>query len=61
MLSTKGWRVKLRPGASKRIEVRIRILRTAAYDSRKPARVTATWTGDGARTDTVRAVVEVIR
>jgi hypothetical protein len=61
MKSAKGWRVRLKPAASKRIEVRIRILRTAAYDSRKSARVTATWTGDGTRTDTVKAVVNVIR
>jgi hypothetical protein len=59
--SAKGWRVRLKPGAFKLIKVRIRVLRTAAHGSRKPARVTATWTGDGTRTDTVKAVVKVIR
>lgn len=61
MRSATGQKVTLRPGRSALVEVRIKVLRRAAYDSRKPATVTGTWTGDGARVDTVKAVVRVVR
>jgi hypothetical protein len=61
MRSATGQRVTLRPGRSSLVEVRVTVLRRAAYDSRKPATVTGTWTGDGARVDTVKAVVRVVR
>jgi hypothetical protein len=61
MRSAEGWRVRVKPGGFRLVKVRIRILSSAAYDSRKPARVTATWTGDGVRRDAVKAVVKVIR
>ena len=59
--STAGWKVALKPGAYKLVKVRIKVLRAAAYDSLKPATVTGSWSGDGTRTDTVKAVVKVVR
>jgi hypothetical protein len=61
MRSAKGWKVTLAPGAYKLVKVRIKVLSTAAYDTLKPATVTGTWTGDGTRADTVKAVVKVTR
>lgn len=61
MRSATGWKVSLDPGASKLVKVRIKVLSAAAYDSLKPATVTGTWTGDGTRADTVKAVVKVTR
>jgi hypothetical protein len=61
MRSTTGWKRTLRPGAHQLVKVRIGILRTATYGSLKPARVSASWAGDGTRTDSVKAVVKVVR
>ena len=59
MRSGTGWNVTLDPGAYKLVKVRIKVLSTASYDSLKPATVTGTWSGDGVRADTVKAVVKV--
>ncbi len=61
MRSAAGWAATLAPGASKTIRMRIRVRSTAAFGSTKPGTVTATWTGDGSRSDTVRGVVRVRR
>lgn len=61
MRSTTGWKVTLKPGAHQLVKVKIGILRTATYGSLKPARVSASWAGDGTRTDSVKAVVKVVR
>jgi hypothetical protein len=61
MRSSAGWRVTIDPGAYKLVKVRIKVLRTAAYGSLKPAKVTGTWTGEGTPADTVKAVAKVAR
>ena len=61
MRTATGWKVRPRPGAYRLVEVRIGIRRTADFGSLKPARVSASWTGDGTRTDLVKAVVKVVR
>jgi len=61
MRSRTGRRISLAPGRSSLIRVRIQILSTAAIGSRKPATVSATWTGDGTRVDVAKAVVKVVR
>lgn len=61
MRSGAGLRVPLRPGAFTLLKVRLKVLRTAEYGSRKPAKVRAVWSGDGTRVDLVKAVVKVVR
>jgi hypothetical protein len=61
MRSQAGWKVRLRPGKFKVVTVRVKVLRGAAFGSRKPVKVQATWTGDGTRVDTAKAVVKVVR
>lgn len=61
MRSAAGYRITLTPGAYKLLTVRIKLLRTAAFGSMKSAKVTASWTGDGTRRDTVKAVVKTVR
>jgi hypothetical protein len=61
MRSSAGWRVRLRPGAHRQVKVLVRVTRTARIGSLKPALVRSTWTGDGTRTDVVKAVVKVVR
>ena len=61
MRTSTGWKMRLRPGAYRLVEVRIGIRRTADFGSLKPARVSASWTCDGTRTDLVKAVVKVVR
>ena len=61
MRSAEGWRARLAPGAYTLVKVRIEVLRSASFGTRKPAKVSATWTGDGTRADLVKAVVEVVR
>ena len=48
-------------GAFTLLKVRLKVLRTAEYGSRKPAKVRAVWSGDGTRVDLVKAVVKVVR
>jgi hypothetical protein len=54
--STAGWSVTLDPGDSKVIRMRIKVLSTAAVGSLKAGTVSATWAGDGTRTDLVKGV-----
>jgi hypothetical protein len=61
MRSAAGYRVTLKAGAYKQLRVRITVGSSAAIGSAKPATVTAKWTGDGTRTDVVKAVVTVVR
>jgi hypothetical protein len=61
MRSSTGLRVTLRSGAFKLVKVRVKVLRTADYGSRKTATVQGVWTGDGIRVDVVKAVVKVTR
>jgi hypothetical protein len=61
MRSQAGWKIRLRPGTFRLVTVRVKVLRGAAIGSRKPVKVQATWTGDGTRIDTARAVVKVVR
>jgi hypothetical protein len=61
MRSTGGRPVRLMPGLFAQLEVRITPTRSAALGSATPAAVTATWRGDGPRTDLVRATVRVVR
>ncbi len=61
MRSAAGWRVTLKPGAYKLVKVRIKVLRGAAVGSLKVAKVSGSWTGDGTRSDLVKAVVKVVR
>lgn len=61
MRSPRGWKVALRPGASRLIKVRIAVRPRARIGSIQPATVSARWVGDGVRQDVVRAVVEVGR
>ena len=41
--------------------MQIGIMRTAGIGSLKSGKVTATWTGDGTRSDVVKGVVKVVR
>jgi hypothetical protein len=61
MRSATGYRVTLKAGVYTPLRVRITVGSTAAIGSAKPATVTARWTGDGTRTDLVKAVVTVVR
>jgi thermitase len=61
MRSAAGWNVRLAPGRHRLVTVQVKILPRAALGSLKPASVSATWTGDGVRTDVARAVVKVVR
>ncbi|HEU4514646.1 MAG TPA: N-acetylmuramoyl-L-alanine amidase [Nocardioidaceae bacterium] len=61
MRSAAGWKVRVGPGRFRLVKVEIKVLRTAAYGTRKVATVTGTWTGDGTRRDRVKAVVKVVR
>ena len=61
MRSASGWRVTLNRGAYKVVTVKITIPRTASVGSYKSATVTSNWTGDGTRSDAVKAIVKVIR
>ena len=61
MRSAAGWRVTLNPGAYRLVKVRIKVLRGAALGSLKVAKVSGSWTGDGTRSDLVKAVVKVVR
>ncbi len=61
MRSAAGRKVTLKPGTYKSVKVRIKILRGAAFGSLKIAKVSGNWTGDGTRTDLVKAVVKVVR
>lgn len=56
-----GLRLSLAPRGYKALTVRLTPTRSAAAGSLKPAAVTATWRGDGTRSDTVRAVARVVR
>ena len=59
MRSTGGWKVTVDRAAYRLVRVQVTVARGAAFGSLKPASVSATWTGDGSRTDLVRAVVKV--
>ncbi len=61
MLANAGRRIRMGPGLSTSLTVRVTPGRTAATGSLKPATVTATWRGDGTRTDVVRGQVKVVR
>lgn len=61
MRSKAGWPVTLRAGAAKTIEMRITVRRSAAFGSRMPGTVTATWPGEHSRADLVRGIVKVVR
>ena len=56
-----GLRLSLAPRAYKALTVRLTPTRSAAAGSLKSAAIIATWRGDGTRSDTVRAVVRVVR
>lgn len=59
--SAGGWRVQLLRGSWVSLEVRVTPTRSAAIGSLKPATLSATWHGDGIRTDVVRGQVRVVR
>lgn len=61
MRSASGWKVSLKPGAYKLVKTRIKVREGASIGSIKTAKVTGTWTGDGIRSDVVKAVVKVVR
>lgn len=46
---SRGWSVRVKPGLTLQLEVRITSTRSAAVGSMEPAAVTATWRGDGIR------------
>jgi probable HAF family extracellular repeat protein len=56
-----GLRLRISPGSVRQIRMRVDIGSRARIGSRKPALITATWRGDGRRTDLVRGVVHVTR
>ena len=61
MRSTAGWPLTLNPGQARLLKMQIGITRTAGFGSLKSGKVTATWTGDGTRSDVVKGVVKVVR
>ena len=62
MRSASGVKVRLAAGARRAFIVQTTVLRTAVIGSQKPAAVRATWSGAGtSRSDTVKAVVRVVR
>jgi hypothetical protein len=61
MRSAAGYKVTLAAGNYRQLRVRISVGSAAAFGSLKPAKVTATWTGDGSRIDVVKAVVKIVR
>lgn len=61
MRSTAGWRVKLTRGGHRVVTVRVAVTRKARIGAVLPATVRATWSGDGTRTDVVKATVKVVR
>ncbi len=61
MRSAGGWKVSLEAGRFKVVKVQIKVLRRAAFDSLKPAKLSGTWTGDSTQMDLVKAVVKVVR
>jgi hypothetical protein len=61
MRSAAGYTVSLKAGGYRQIRVRITVGSAAALGSLKTAKVTAAWSGDGTRTDVVKAVVKVVR
>jgi hypothetical protein len=58
--STTGYATTLAPGATKTFKVTITISGRARIGSTKAAILRAAWTGDGIRTDAVKAAVRVI-
>jgi len=61
LLSAAGWKARCTPGSYVIIRMVIRINPTARIGSTKAAKLTATWTGDGTRSDRVGGVVHVVR
>ena len=59
MRSASGYAITLAPAATKKIRLTITVRPTAVIRSTKVASVKAAWTGDGTRTDVVKAVVKV--
>jgi probable HAF family extracellular repeat protein len=61
MTSPTGMSLRLRPHRHRQVRLEIHVRSRAARGSLLPAQVTATWTGDGTRTDVVKARVRVVR
>lgn len=63
MRSSAGWPLRLAPDRHRRVTVRVKVLRSAEDGSRKRAVLSSSWagTGDGTRSDLVKAVVRVTR
>ena len=59
--SAGGWRIQLGRASYVSLEVRVTPTASAKVGAVKPATVTATWRGDGTRTDVVRGQVKVVR
>ncbi len=61
MRSAAGYSVSLAPGAYVQILARVVLDQHAVVGTSKSATVSATWRGDGVRTDVVKGVVRVVR
>ncbi len=61
MRSTAGWPLTLAAGSAKVVKMQITASSTAGFGTLKSAQVTATWTGDGTRSDVAKGTVTVAR
>jgi hypothetical protein len=61
MRSTAGWPLTLAPGATKVMKMQITTSSSAGFGTLKTGQVTATWTGDGTRSDVAKGIVKVVR